>query len=213
MVAGLVMLRSFLGEEQRDPAPAVAMESVAEEQEAEPVEAAAVPVSEVLPATEARPEAPSAPVATLPDALAAAPAIAAPASAAPAPAAVPDVAPGTVGSDGRARRLLAIEPSTAGGGEVVVLRADAPFREQDVFATLMGVDPPRYLLRLSGIERQWRPDLQVGSPLVQRVRTGLHSTPRGPELHIVLDLSTRAVDHSFEVEGDVLRVRLRPRTP
>jgi hypothetical protein len=45
------------------------------------------------------------------------------------------------------------------------------------------------------------------------VRTGLHSTPRGPELHVVLDLSTRAVDHSFEVEGDVLRVHLRPRTP
>ena len=97
---------------------------------------------------------------------------------------------------------------------MVVLRADAPFRKQDVFAALIGVDPPRYLLRLSGIERQWRPpDSQVGSPLVQRVRTGLHSTPRGPELHIVLDLSTRAVDHSFEVEGDVLRVRLRPRTP
>jgi hypothetical protein len=109
---------------------------------------------------------------------------------------------------------LAIEPGNGGGGEVVALRADAPFREQDVFAALIGQDPPRYLLRLSGIELPWRPpELAVGSPLVHRVRTGLHSTPRGPELHVVLDLSTRAVDHSFEVEGDVLRVHLRPRTP
>jgi hypothetical protein len=207
VVAGLVMLGLFFGEQQSDPAPPMTVESIAEEPE--PVDAAPAPVSEVLPATESRPEAPRAAVATLPDALAAAPA-----PAAAPPAAVPAVAPDTAGSDARARRLLAIEPSSGDGGEVVVLRADAPFRKQDVFAALMGVDPPRYLLRLSGIERQWRPpDLEVGSPVVQRVRTGLHSTPRGPELHVVLDLSTRAVDHSFEIEGEELRVRLRPRTP
>ena len=85
---------------------------------------------------------------------------------------------------------------------------------QDIFAALIGPDPPRYLLRLSGIESPWRPpDLDVGSPLIERVRTGLHSTPRGPELHVVLDLSTREVEHSLEVEGEALRVRLRSRTP
>jgi hypothetical protein len=114
-------------------------------------------------------------------------------------------------TEARARQLMAIEPSAADDGEIVVLRGDAPFRAQDVFTALIGLDPPRYLLRLSGIERPWRPaDIDVGSPLVQRVRTGLHSTPRGPELHVVLDLSTRAVEHSFEIEGETLRVRLRP---
>jgi hypothetical protein len=138
--------------------------------------------------------------------------------AAPAPAvaaAAPDRAgPADPAPAMRARRIVAIEPGAVDGVEVVVLRADAPFREQDVFAALIGPDPPRYLLRLSGIERRWRPaDLDVGSPLIRRVRTGLHSTPRGPELHVVLDLSTRAVEHSFAIEGEALRVSLRPRTP
>jgi hypothetical protein len=114
----------------------------------------------------------------------------------------------------RARRLLAIEPGSADDGEILVLRADGGFRRQDVFAALIGVDPPRYLLRLSGIEHPWRPpNLEVGTPLIERVRTGLHSTPRGPELHVVLDLPTRAVEHDWEIEGVLLRVRLRPRTP
>jgi hypothetical protein len=153
----------------------------------------------------------------------AAPAIAVDAAAPePAPAAPQRTAPTAVSSaaaggdaTARASGLVAIEPGVeAGGGEVVVLRGDAAFRQRDVFATLMGPEPPRYLLRLSGIEQQWRPpDLEVGSPLIQRVRTGLHSTPRGLELHVVLDLTSRAVDHSWEVDGDALRVHLRPRTP
>ena len=114
----------------------------------------------------------------------------------------------------RAGRLLALEPSVEGSAEIITLRFDAPFREADLFAALIGPDPPRYLLRLRGIERQWRPaDLEVGSPLVQRIRTGLHSTPRGPELHLVIDLNTRAIEHSWAIDGDSLRVRLAPRAP
>lgn len=131
------------------------------------------------------------------------------------------VVPGEVGAPAevpaagaRARRLLAIEPGTSEGEEVLVLRADAPFRRADVFSTLMGIDPPRFLLRLSGIERQWRPPtLEVGSPLIQRVRTGLHSTDQGPELHVVVDLVSREVEPTWEIDGDTLRVRVRPRTP
>jgi hypothetical protein len=79
---------------------------------------------------------------------------------------------------------------------------------------MVALDPPRYLVRISGIERPWRPpNLEFGSPLIERVRTGLHSTPRGPELHVVLDLPSRAVEHDWEIEDDLLRVRLRPRTP
>jgi hypothetical protein len=133
----------------------------------------------------------------------------APAVVAASPDRASDAAPAA-----RARRIVAIEPAANDDGELLLLRADAPFRRQDIFAALIGPDPPRYLLRLSGIERPWRPPaLDVGSPLIQRVRTGLHSTPRGLELHVVLDLSTRQVEHSFEVEGEALRVRLRPRTP
>jgi hypothetical protein len=114
----------------------------------------------------------------------------------------------------RAARLLAIEATRVAGGEELVLRADAPFRRQDVFAALIGPDPPRYLLRLTGIEHPWRPpDIEVGSPLIQRVRTGIHDTPRGRQLHIVMDLTSRALEHDWEIDGAVLRVRLRPKTP
>ena len=110
--------------------------------------------------------------------------------------------------------MVALEHGVDGSAEVLALRFDVPFARDDVFAALIGPDPPRYLLRLRGIERPWRPpELQVGSPLVQRVRTGLHSTPRGPELHLVIDLTTRAVEHSWAIEGDALRVRLSPRAP
>jgi hypothetical protein len=96
----------------------------------------------------------------------------------------------------------------------VTLRADAPFRREDVFAALIGPDPPRYLLRLSGIDRVFRPaTLEASTPLLDRVRTGLHQTPRGPQLHVVLDLPTRAVEHEWEIDGDTLRVHLRPRPP
>ena len=121
-----------------------------------------------------------------------------------------DAAPATA----RARRVIALDHGVDGSAEVLALRFDVPFAEGDVFAALIGPDPPRYLLRLRGIERPWRPpELEVGGPLVQRVRTGLHSTPQGPELHIVIDLGTRAIEHSWTIEGDALRVRLTPRAP
>jgi hypothetical protein len=139
------------------------------------------------------------------------PARAAPAPAAPAPA-VP--APDAAAPAARARRLIALEPSAGADGETLVLRADAPLRREDVFATLIGPDPPRYLVRLSGIDRPWRPaEFAVGSPLIARVRTGIHDGPHGSELHVVLDLATRAVATTFEVEGPELRIHLRPKTP
>jgi hypothetical protein len=227
-VVALLMLWSLLDRE-REPAPAGASPSLitaasdrpaaapveAVVEEPAPAQSAAAPPASGGPRTSTQAESSSGAVETLPDTLAA------PDRSAPAPDAAPESAvraaapdAGPAASITRARRLLAIEPGADDGAEVLVLRADAPFRRQDVFAALIGLDPPRYLLRLSGIEHRWSPaDLEVGSPLVQRVRTGLHATARGPELHIVLDLSTRAVDHSFAVEGDVLRVRLRPREP
>lgn len=114
----------------------------------------------------------------------------------------------------RPGRVLAIVPQSSGGETMVAIRGDAPWRQRDVFATLIGPDPPRYLLRLSGIERPFRPSvLEVGAPLLDRVRTGLHDTPRGRELHVVLDLPTRALDSTWEIDGEVLRVRLRSPAP
>jgi hypothetical protein len=114
----------------------------------------------------------------------------------------------------RARQVLAIEATTEGAETVLVIRADAAFRERDVFAALIGPDPPRYLLRLSGIERLYRPTtIDVGTPVLDRVRIGHHDTRRGQELHVVLDLPTRALSATVERDGETLRVRLRPAAP
>jgi hypothetical protein len=200
LAAGLGLWSLF---EPNDAAPARSDSAAVDRVSVEPIAAVAPePITDTAAVAEGERHAESS------DAAAAVPALG-------AAVAAPDrAAPGDSTAASRARGIVAIEPSAADGGEAVILRADAPWRRQDIFAALIGPDPPRYLLRLSGIERPWRPaNLEVGSPLVQRVRTGLHSTPRGPELHVVLDLSTRAVEHSFEIEGEALRVRLRPRTP
>jgi hypothetical protein len=217
----VVVVMAGRGRDPRDRVPLPAPVTVPAAEESAPLAppSAAVPVTALLPPTEAAapPLQPPSEATEPPDAVApdAAPVAAGEPAAAEAALAAPaggDQAPGT--TTARARRLLAIEPAVTDGGEVLALRADGPFREQDVFAALIGPDPPRYLLRLSGIERQWQPaDLAVASALIQRVRTGLHATPRGPELHVVLDLSSRRVEHAWEIEGDILRVRLRPRTP
>jgi hypothetical protein len=137
-----------------------------------------------------------------------------PAASAPRPDAAAAPPAASDPSAPRAREVVTIAASSGDGATTVEIRGAAPWRKGDVFATLMGVDPPRYLLRLSGIEHPFRPAvLELEAPLVDRVRTGLHDTPRGRELHVVLDLPTRAVEHGWEIDGDTLRVRLRPRTP
>ena len=203
LVVAAMGVRSLFDRDDRGAAPSDSAPAV-EPVSASPADAVAVSEQPRL-ADRDRPDSDAAPAAP-----ASAPAAPASAPAAPAPDTTTERAPAA----NRASRIVAIEPSTFDDGESVVLRADAPFRKQDVIAVLMGVDPPRYLLRLSGIDRPLRPpDIDVGSPLVQRVRTGLHSTPKGPELHVVVDLSTREVEHSIELEGESLRVRLRPRRP
>ena len=221
LLVAIVGLLFFRGEDRSEP-EAAAVESIEPvSREAEPV--AAEPGAMVAPAPDTIADtgiAANVPPSDAERASDEPAAVEAPAAIAdePAPLASAPQAPAAALADpaapSPARRLLALEPRVEGATEILALRFDAPLREADLFAALIGPDPPRYLLRLRGIERPWRPpELAVGSALMQRVRTGLHSTPRGPELHIVIDLTTRAVEHSWAIEGDALRVRLTPRAP
>lgn len=107
---------------------------------------------------------------------------------------------------------LAIEVKSTGGTAWVEVRLDGPVARSDVFSALLGVDPPRYLLRLSRVTSSAAPrQVAVASGAVVRVRSALHDTERGPELHVVVDLTDRDVETSLEVEGAVVRVGIARR--
>jgi hypothetical protein len=51
-------------------------------------------------------------------------------------------------------------------------------------------DRPREIVKLVGVASQPLPAVvELGDALVVRLRTGLHSGPAGPELHVVADLA------------------------
>ncbi len=76
--------------------------------------------------------------------------------------------------------VVTVQPAGAlGAGRVRSLRLD---------------DPPRLLLRIRGIDREFpRPEIPVGTRQLLRVRVGLHREFRPPELFVVLDLASPTV--------------------
>jgi uncharacterized protein (TIGR02266 family) len=70
--------------------------------------------------------------------------------------------------------------------------------------------PPREVLQLLGARRAYpRPEVAVGSPLLERIRFGFHPGADGDELRIVFDLGAEAVSvRRVESEGAALRVLL-----
>ncbi len=74
---------------------------------------------------------------------------------------------------------------------------------------MLGPLPARYLVRVSGVGERYRPEtVEVGMPLVERIRTGFHQTNRGPELHLVLDLPSKETEVTWAVREGQLELRL-----
>lgn len=80
------------------------------------------------------------------------------------------------------------------GGTDVTLWGNGAIREEAYKRVRIGGDPPRELIRISGVDRPFPlPRVVVGTGDILQVRTGFHPSPEGNELHIVLDLAHPSV--------------------
>jgi hypothetical protein len=103
--------------------------------------------------------------------------------------------------------VLAVRSQALAGESVVVVEANGRLNDGSVDVVPL-VDPPRVLLRLRGIEREFTPyEIEVGSAELDRVRIGHHPEQSPPELYVVLDLTDASVrlDRS-EIEDHEIRV-------
>ncbi|HRS17273.1 MAG TPA: hypothetical protein P5234_13640 [Thermoanaerobaculaceae bacterium] len=106
-----------------------------------------------------------------------------------------------------ATRIRAARWEAAGEGGVVVLQADGGVVPRRI-RELRLEDPPRVLVRISGIVGPTEPDtVNVGGPLVSRIRFGHHPELSPPELYVVIDLASAAVRGGPpEPTGDTIRI-------
>ncbi len=127
-----------------------------------------------------------------------------PRPAGPSPTAAPG---GAAASPARSVRRLTW---TARGDAVEVhILFDGRIRRSRVHLTRLD-GPPRVLLRIVGIRRQYEPtEIQVGAGPLERVRVWLHDEFRPPELYVVLDLHAAAVQVRRRLQGPELVVTVR----
>lgn len=131
----------------------------------------------------------------------------------PEPAPVAPVAVETPPPAPTGPALTALERITfeqAGGGTDVILWGNGAIRPEVYDQSRIG-DPPRELVRLSGIARPYpATKVAVGSGEVRQIRVGYHQKSGGNELHIVIDLADPAVRvTAIEARENHLRLRLR----
>lgn len=129
------------------------------------------------------------------------------AAAAPTPAPPPlPAAPADTGPPATAITKISFEP--AFGGTDVVLQGNGAIRSQGYTRTRIDGNPPRELIRLSGIRSPYpAARLAVGTPEVLQIRVGYHP---GNELHVVLDLAHPRVKVTrVEEDGNRLRIHLQ----
>jgi molecular chaperone DnaK len=169
------------------PAPAPATS------EATPEATPATPETEVTPVRPAPTPVPAAP----------APTPAPPRKAAPM-AAIPEA--GDSGPAATALEKISFEP--AFGGTDIILSGNGALRAGGYTRSRLDGNPPRELIRISGIKRPYpSARVVVGTPEVLQVRTGLHP---GGELFVVLDLASPKVTVTRVDEGDGrLRIHLQ----
>ena len=107
----------------------------------------------------------------------------APAPPVPTPAAEPDAGPAL-------SQLDRITWEATSGGTDVILWGNGAIRPEVYSRTRISGNPPRELIRLSGIRRSY-PKVRevVGTPEVLQVRVGYHPEAGRGELHVVLDLA------------------------
>jgi len=109
-----------------------------------------------------------------------------------------------------ATRISSVRWETVGEGGVVVLQADGGVVPRRI-RHLRLEDPPRELVRISGILGLTEPDsVNVGGTLVSRIRLGHHPELSPPELYVVIDLATtKARGATPEPSGDTVRIAVR----
>jgi hypothetical protein len=91
------------------------------------------------------------------------------------------------------------------GATAVVLHLDGGLSEESYEVTRVRGGAPREVVKVIGIREPFQPRvLEVGDSRIQQIRTGLHQTERGSELHIVVDLASP--------ETAVKRTRIRENT-
>ncbi len=97
------------------------------------------------------------------------------------------------------------------GQTEVRIVADAPIGSED-FNHLVLSDPPRVLIRLIGVQEEYRPyTTEVGGGGIEAIRAGLHREFDPPQLYVVLDLSSEDVAvQSLAAEDGAVRVVLEP---
>jgi hypothetical protein len=120
---------------------------------------------------------------------------------APLPAVREDTGPAATGID-------KITFEKAFGGTDVIVWGNGAIRASSYVRSRIEGNPPRELIRISGIKRSApAARLVVGTPEVLQVRTGLHA---GDELHVVLDLAGPKVTVTGVEEGENrLRIHLQ----
>jgi molecular chaperone DnaK len=136
-----------------------------------------------------------------------------PPAATPQPAATPEkpapvpAIPDTVDSGPAATAVEKITFEPASGGTDVILWGNGALRSKSYTRSRIDGNPPRELIRISGIKRPFpSPRVVVGTPEVLQVRTGIH----GNELHVVLDLAGPKVAVTRVEEGENrLRIHLQ----
>ena len=125
-----------------------------------------------------------------------------------APIAVETPPPAPAGPALSVLERITFEP--AGGGTDVILWGNGAIRPEVYDQSRIG-DPPRELIRLSGITRPYpSTKVPVGTGEVRQIRVGYHEKSGGNELHIVVDLADPAVRVTgMEARENHLRIRLR----
>ncbi len=134
----------------------------------------------------------------------------APAALEPAVPAAPAPAAPAAPLAAAASAVQSIRWEAGSGSTTVVIQADGEVPRASLVASPLSGGSPRLLLRIRGIGRQYpQARLAVGTPELTSIRTGLHATDLGSELHVVLDLgSARVVLTGLETTGGTIRAVL-----
>jgi hypothetical protein len=120
----------------------------------------------------------------------------------------PEVPPAT----GPASIVRAVTCEPEDGRTRIAIEANGSVDEASVSLVSLA-DPPRILVRLKGIEQDFKPyRIEVGSAELLRVRIGFHPEELPPELYVVLDLTDEAVGIAeSELSGNTVRLSIARR--
>lgn len=93
-----------------------------------------------------------------------------------------------------AQRVERITFSEAGGETIVSIRLSAEISSAQVEVVRVRDGAPREVIKIRGVEVPYAPrEVPVGTPHVERLRTGLHRGAAGSALHVVADLTGAGV--------------------